>query len=280
MMLRCNMFRKSFAITSLREEHLAERVAEVRPKLAKGREIAGRAEPEGSESRGERGLRRVHVQGPRQQAPESARVRDVCRVDLADDVEPLNLAVAERVVFQDIRIGCRNTSHRLSGPCSMGVEGSFGHHRYHLEGRSQSEASREYGVSQPWISRLLARYRAEGEAAFEPRSRRPHTSPARLAQSSIDLIIELREKLSGNGLDNGPHTIAWHLQHHHGVTVSAATISRHLHAAGLVQPAAGQAAQGLLRSLCRRPTQRALAGRLHPLVAGRPDSRGDLVLDR
>jgi len=45
------------------------------------------------------------------------------------------------------------------------------------EGLSQGEAARRYGVSQGWISRLLARYRAEGEAAFGPRSRRPKTSP-------------------------------------------------------------------------------------------------------
>ena len=106
-----------------------------------------------------------------------------------------------------------------------------------VEGRSQSEVAREYGVSQPWISRLVQRYRAEGPGAFEPRSRRPHTSPTRLAQPTIELIIELREKLSSKGLDNGPHTIAWHLAQHHGLTVSAASISRHLHTAGLITAA-------------------------------------------
>jgi transposase len=83
-----------------------------------------------------------------------------------------------------------------------------------VEGRSQSAAAREYGVSQGWISRLVKRYRLEGEAVFEPRSRRPHTSPTRLPQPTIDLIIELRETLAGKGLDHGPHTIAWHLAHH------------------------------------------------------------------
>jgi transposase InsO family protein len=106
-----------------------------------------------------------------------------------------------------------------------------------VEGRSQSGVAREYGVSQGWISRLVARYHREGDAAFEPRSRRPHTSPTRLAQSSIDLIVELREKLTSNGLDNGPETIAWHLRHHHGLTVSTPSIIRHLRAAGLVTPA-------------------------------------------
>jgi transposase InsO family protein len=105
-----------------------------------------------------------------------------------------------------------------------------------VEGRSQSEVAREYGVSQGWISRLINRYRLEGEAAFEPRSRRPHTSPTRLPQSAIDLIIELRETLAGKGLDHGPHTIAWHLEHHHGVQVSVNSIHRHLRAAGLITP--------------------------------------------
>jgi len=105
-----------------------------------------------------------------------------------------------------------------------------------VEGRSQSQVARDYGVSQSWISRLVARYNAEGDTAFEPRSRRPHTSPTRLPQSTIDAIIALRHTLAGKGLDNGPHTIAWHLQHHHQLIVSVASISRHLHAAGLVEP--------------------------------------------
>jgi hypothetical protein len=72
------------------------------------------------------------------------------------------------------------------------------------------------------ISRLVKRYRLEGDAAFIPHSRRPHTSPSRLPQPTIDLIVLLREKLASNGLDHGPHTIAWHLAHHHGLLVSAA----------------------------------------------------------
>jgi hypothetical protein len=44
---------------------------------------------------------------------------------------------------------------------------------------------------------LVARYNREGEAAFTPRSRRPHTSPARLAQSTIELIIDLRHPAGG-----------------------------------------------------------------------------------
>jgi transposase InsO family protein len=105
-----------------------------------------------------------------------------------------------------------------------------------IEGRSQSEVAREYGVSQGWISRLVKRYRLEGAAAFEPASRRPKSSPRRLSQTTINVIIDLRARLASNGLDNGPHTIAWHLEHHHGLVVSAASVHRHLRAAGLITP--------------------------------------------
>src|SRR5215470_3712241 len=106
-----------------------------------------------------------------------------------------------------------------------------------VEGLSQGEAARRYGVSQGWISRLLARYRAEGEAAFEPRSRRPKSSPAAISPGTVGLIVRLRKELSGQGLDAGPHTIAWHLEHHHQVRASPASISRHLARQGLVTPA-------------------------------------------
>ncbi len=104
------------------------------------------------------------------------------------------------------------------------------------EGRSQGEVARAYGVSQGWVSRLVARYRAEGEAAFEPRSRRPKTSPGAIGDATVELIARLRKELAGQGLDAGPHTIAWHLEHHHRIQVSPATISRYLARAGLVAP--------------------------------------------
>ena len=106
-----------------------------------------------------------------------------------------------------------------------------------VEGRSQGEVARACGVSQGWVSKLVARYRAEGEAAFEPRSRRPKTSPQAIPERVAELIIELRKDLAGQGLDAGPDTICWHLRHHHQVRVSPATVSRYLARAGLVTPA-------------------------------------------
>jgi len=105
-----------------------------------------------------------------------------------------------------------------------------------VEKRPVSEVARTYGVARSWIYTLLGRYQAEGEAAFEPRSRRPKTSPSAVSDETVDLIVRLRKELSCQGLDAGPDTIAWHLRHQHQVTVSAATISRYLTRRGLVVP--------------------------------------------
>ncbi|MDA0249468.1 MAG: IS481 family transposase [Actinomycetota bacterium] len=138
-----------------------------------------------------------------------------------------------------------------------------------VEGRSQSQVARDYGVSQGWISRLITRYTREGDAAFEPRSRRPHTSPTRLPQTTIDLIVALRTELAGKGLDAGPHTIAWHLQHHHRLDVSVASISRHLTAAGLVQPSPQKRPKSsYIRFAAEQPNERWQADFTHWWLTG------------
>jgi len=105
-----------------------------------------------------------------------------------------------------------------------------------IESRPVAHVAAQYGVSESWLFELLARYRAEGDAAFEPRSRRPHSVPTTTPTETVDLILELREKLTATGLDAGPDTIRWHLEHHHSIAVSKATISRYLAKAGLVVP--------------------------------------------
>ena len=95
-----------------------------------------------------------------------------------------------------------------------------------VEGRSPSEVARTYGVARSWVYALVARYRVEGDAAFESRSRRPHTRPDATPAATVDLILAIRKRLSAQGLDAGADTIAWHLDHHHHITVSRATIYR------------------------------------------------------
>ena len=105
-----------------------------------------------------------------------------------------------------------------------------------VEGRSPSEVARAYGVARSWVHALVARYRAEGDTAFEPRSRRPHTSPDATTPTIVELILEHRRTLTRQGLDAGPDTIRWHLEHHHRVRVARATIHRILTRHGLVTP--------------------------------------------
>ena len=81
------------------------------------------------------------------------------------------------------------------------------------------------------------RYRAEGDAAFEPRSRRPNRSPTATPAETVELVVALRTQLAEQGHDAGPATIAWHLRHHHDVKVSVATVARILTRQGLVTPA-------------------------------------------
>lgn len=58
-----------------------------------------------------------------------------------------------------------------------------------VQNRPVAQVAAEYGVSRSWLYELLARYRQEGDAVFE--------------------------KLATTGLDSGPDTIRWHLEHHH-----------------------------------------------------------------
>jgi transposase InsO family protein len=105
-----------------------------------------------------------------------------------------------------------------------------------LAGSSQSEVARTYGVSQGWISRLMARYRDEGEAVFEPRSRAPQSNPGATAPETVELVLRLRKQLTESGLDAGADTLDWHLRHHHDTELSRATINRILTRAGQVTP--------------------------------------------
>ncbi len=105
-----------------------------------------------------------------------------------------------------------------------------------LEGRSQAETARVYRVSESSVSRWVARYRAEGDMAFAARSRRPRTSPAAFSAEVVELAVNLRSELESQGLDAGPHTVCWHLQQRHQITVSPSTVRRRFVDLGLVEP--------------------------------------------
>jgi transposase InsO family protein len=96
------------------------------------------------------------------------------------------------------------------------------------------ESAAEYGLSRRQLFRLLARYRAGGLEALQPRSRAPKSNPAAAELVVVERVIELRQQLTAEGLDAGPETIRWHL-HQEGLRVlSTSTIRRILHHANLV----------------------------------------------
>jgi transposase InsO family protein len=101
---------------------------------------------------------------------------------------------------------------------------------------SVTQAAVEYGFSRRHLHRLLARYREGGLEALEPRSRRPKTTPIATPRDVRERVIELRVQLTVDGLDAGPHTIAWHLEQEGRKPPAPATISRILTRAGLVSP--------------------------------------------
>jgi transposase InsO family protein len=106
-----------------------------------------------------------------------------------------------------------------------------------VEGRSKSEVARDYGVSRVWVQKLVKRYLAEGESAFEPRSRAPHHSPRRVVTDGLEeRIVELRKQLTDQGLDAGAETIRWHLQREGRPSPATATIWRTLSRRGFVTP--------------------------------------------
>ena len=97
-------------------------------------------------------------------------------------------------------------------------------------------AAAEYGINRQHLHRLLARYREGGLEALEPRSRAPKSNPAATPPATAQRILALRTKLTGQGLDAGPVTIAWHLERDGLPVPSTSTIRRILHGAGLITP--------------------------------------------
>ena len=104
------------------------------------------------------------------------------------------------------------------------------------EGRSCREVAGAHGVSKSWVAKIVARYREDGEAALQPRSKAPHRTPHKISSELEDRIVVLRKQLTDAGFDAGAATI----HHHLGLTCddvpSIATIWRVLRRRGFVVP--------------------------------------------
>jgi len=138
-----------------------------------------------------------------------------------------------------------------------------------VEGHSKSEVARDYGITRFWVQTLVKRFEAEGEAAFQPHARRPHTNPRAVDLGAEDQIIRLRKQLSKNGLDAGAETIAAHLAAAGVSPVPAtSTIWRILSRRGFITPQPQKRPRSSWRRFCGS-AQRTLASRHHPLAARR-----------
>src|SRR5688572_10040578 len=130
---------------------------------------------------------------------------------------------------------CQDISDTECGGAPMD-KGRFLIETHLRTGRAIGELAAAHGVDRSWLFRLLARYRREGEAGLEPRSRRPHTSPTRIAGRHEEAVVALRKELTDAGFDAGAATIQSHLARRQDDVPSVSTIWRVLKARGFVTP--------------------------------------------
>jgi transposase InsO family protein len=104
-----------------------------------------------------------------------------------------------------------------------------------LQGLSYGEVARRHGVSKTLVHKLHHRWLVEGDAAYEPRSRRPRSSPNRTTEIVRERVLAVRDQLVVDGLDAGADTIS-ELLARDGIQVSRVTVWRILTTAGRVTP--------------------------------------------
>jgi transposase InsO family protein len=135
-------------------------------------------------------------------------------------------------------------------------------------GRPVGELARSYGVHRSWIYKRLKRYRLEGEAGLELRSRRPTTSPTKVGDRFEDEIVALRKELLDFGSDAGAATIQSFLARRHDKVPSMATIWRVLKARGFVTPQPQKRPKSSYKTFCADlPNERWQADTTHWTLA-------------
>jgi len=94
----------------------------------------------------------------------------------------------------------------------------------------------EHGCSTWFFYDLRRRFKREGEAALEPKSRAPKTVWNKTPDDVEDLIVETRKRLKDLGLDYGPEEVAAELTSILRRPLSPATAYRILRARGFITP--------------------------------------------
>jgi hypothetical protein len=136
-------------------------------------------------------------------------------------------------------------------------------------GRPIKELAATHQVSASWLFKLLRRYRLEGPQGLEPRSRRPHRCPTRIAHLFEDEIVALHKRLADDGLDAGAVTLHYHLGQGHAHPPSVSTVSRVLKARGFVTVTPQKRPKSSLTRFCADlPNERWQADMTHVELAG------------
>ena len=103
------------------------------------------------------------------------------------------------------------------------------------EKKTVAEVAREFNVSRTWVYELLRRHKLLGPAAFDARSKAPHTDPNALSDEIHELIASFRHELNQEGLDAGASSIRFMIQKQLGTAPSLSSIWRSLRKQGLVE---------------------------------------------
>ena len=180
------------------------------------------------------------------------------------------------VMVYETRTSARDVSRHRRHPVGRSRLMDMGRYlvEAHLrEGRPVAELAAEHGVHPSWIYRLIARYRAEGDAGLIPRSRRPKTSPTALgdrgrerdrAVTQTTRRGRLRRRRPDDPLAPRPPS-------------RRRAIGEHDHARAapprLRHPATAEAAEVVVHPVRGRPPQRVLAVR-HDALDPRRRHRG------
>jgi transposase InsO family protein len=100
-----------------------------------------------------------------------------------------------------------------------------------------TEFCRDHEISRQTFYKYRRRFREQGLAGLEERSRRPLTSPGQTEAAVEELLVATRVSLVGQGRDHGAQSIVWALQDD-GITgvPSPATVWRILARRGVIEP--------------------------------------------
>jgi len=95
---------------------------------------------------------------------------------------------------------------------------------------------RDHQISRDRFYEFRSRYKTEGKAGLQPRSRAPNTVANRTSPEVEDLIVSMRKQLDDDGWDCGAETVKWHLEQAGVAVPHVATVYRILVRRGFVVP--------------------------------------------